>query len=99
MGTDPTGTHAEPNDEGVEIDGGATTDVIGTNGDSDADAGERDVIGGNTFAGVWIDGVGTAGNVVAGDLIGTNVTGDKRPSRTRGGRTAPAGSTTTSGAG
>ncbi len=34
------------------------------------------MIGGNTFAGVWIHGVGTAGNVVAGDLIGTNVTGD-----------------------
>ena len=76
LGTDPTGTQAGPNDEGVEIDGGATTDVIGTNGDSDADAGERDVIGGNTFAGVWIHGVGTTGNVVAGDLIGTNVTGD-----------------------
>ena len=76
LGTDPTGTVAGSNDEGVEIDGGATGDLIGTDGDGVNDVAERDVIGGNVFAGVWIHGGGTSGNVVAGDLIGTNVTGD-----------------------
>lgn len=75
LGTDPTGTVAEPNDQGVEIDGGATQDLIGTNGDGVNDAAEGNVISGNLFAGVWITGQGTDGNTVAGNLIGTDVTG------------------------
>ena len=76
LGTDPTGTQAEPNDYGVEIDGGASDNLIGTNGDGVNDAAERNLISGNLFAGVWINGQGTDGNAVAGNFIGTSVTGD-----------------------
>ena len=72
LGTDPTGTQAEPNYTGVEIDGGATQNIIGTNGDGIGDAVERNLISGNPFAGVWINGQGTDGNVVAGNFVGTS---------------------------
>ena len=65
-----------PNDYGVEIDGGASGNLIGTNGDGVNDAAERNLISGNRFAGVWINGQGTDGNAVAGNFIGTSVTGD-----------------------
>jgi hypothetical protein len=76
LGTDPTGTKAMPNNVGVEIDGGASNDLIGTNGDGVNDAAERNLISGNAFAGIRINGQGTDDNAVAGNLIGTSVTGD-----------------------
>jgi hypothetical protein len=75
FGMDPTGTQAGPNDYGVEIDGGATKNLIGTNGDGVNDAAERNVLSGNLFAGVWINGQGTDANAVAGNFIGTDVSG------------------------
>ncbi len=75
LGTDPTGTQALPNNEGVEIDGGATNNLVGTNGDGVNDTAERNLLSGNLFAGVWITGQGTTGNAVAGNFIGTDVTG------------------------
>ena len=80
LGTDPTGTQAEPNNEGVEIDAGASGNLIGINGDGVNDAAERNVISGNTSANVILDGEGTDENVVAGDFIGSTVTGDSSPS-------------------
>ncbi len=68
LGTDPTGTLPLPNNEGVEIDGGATQNLIGTNGDGANDAAERNLLSANTLAGVWISGQGTDGNGVAGNL-------------------------------
>ena len=59
LGTDPTGTQALPNNEGVEIDAGATSNLVGTNGDGVNDASERNLLSGNLFAGVWITGQGT----------------------------------------
>jgi len=76
LGTDPTGSFAEANYAGVDIDGGATTNLIGTNGDGIGDSAEQNLLSGNSIAGVWIDGQGTDGNVVAGNLIGTRVSGD-----------------------
>src|SRR5262249_52987025 len=55
LGTDPTGTQAEPNDSGVEIDAGAAHNLIGTNGDGVNDAAERNLLSGNSFAGIWIN--------------------------------------------
>jgi hypothetical protein len=75
LGTDPTGTQAEPNGDGVEIDGGASDNLVGTNGDGTDDEAERNILSGNQSAGVSISGVGADGNVVAGNLIGTDVTG------------------------
>ena len=79
LGTDPTGKEAEPNDSGVEIDAGPTGNLIGTNGNGVNDAAERNLVSGNLFAGVWIDGPGTNGNAVAGHFIGTDVTGTAHP--------------------
>jgi hypothetical protein len=76
LGTDPTGTQAEPNNEGVEIDAGASNNLVGTNGDGVNDTAERNLLSGNSFAGVWITGQGTNGNAVAGNLIGTSISGD-----------------------
>jgi hypothetical protein len=75
LGTDPTGTQATPNNAGVEIDGGASGNLIGSDGDGVNDAAERDLVGGNLFAGIWINGPGTTDNVVAGNFIGTDVSG------------------------
>jgi hypothetical protein len=74
LGTDPTGTQALPNEEGVEIDGGASGNLVGSNGDGIGDSGERNVISGNTFAGVEIEGGET--NAIAGNFIGTTLTGE-----------------------
>jgi hypothetical protein len=76
LGTDPTGTQALPNNEGVEIDAGAAKNLIGTNGDGVNDTAERNIISGNLFTGVWITGQGTNDNAVAGNFIGTSVSGD-----------------------
>ena len=75
IGTDATATYAIANYAGVEIDSGATGNLVGTNGDGIDDALERNIISGNDFDGVWITGTGTSNNVVAGNYIGTNVTG------------------------
>ncbi len=68
IGTDSGGTVALPNYEGVEIDTGASGNTIG----GAASAGN--LISGNENAGVDIEG-GTTANVVAGNQIGTEITG------------------------
>ena len=57
---------------GVVIQGGAADNLVGTSGHRADDAGESNVISGNAHDGVDIYGSGTGGNVVAGNLIGTN---------------------------
>ncbi len=86
IGTDPTGTAAVPNQTydapqstGVYIEGGASSNLIGTSGQDGAvaDALERNVISGTTSSGVLIDdqGIATTSNVVAGNFIGTTADG------------------------
>jgi titin len=71
IGTDISGTVAIANGtEGVLVTHGATKNSIGA-----STAGARNVISGNTGDGVDIEGTGTSQNLVAGNLIGTNVTG------------------------
>src|SRR5262249_24466242 len=53
LGTDPTGRQVQPNTDGVEIDGGASENLIGTDGDGVNDDAERNLLSGNAFAGVW----------------------------------------------
>ncbi len=76
VGTNAAGTAALPNgSDGVFIFGGAQQSRIGVNGaDVDA-AAERNLISGNTFQGVALADAGTNSNVIAGNLIGTDVTG------------------------
>ena len=71
IGTDSTGTVAVANGSaGVEIAFGATGNTIGGTA-----SGTKNVISGNTSDGVEITGAGTTGNVVAGNFIGTDVSG------------------------
>jgi titin len=70
VGLNLAGSAAVGNGFGVEIDNGASGNLIG--GLTPAD---RNVISGNSFDGVTIVGAGTNGNVVEGNFIGTNVSG------------------------
>ena len=77
IGTTAAGTAALPNGAyGVLLAGGTSHDAIGVNSAFGAEnADDRNVISGNTLAGVEITGSGTTANVVAGDYIGTDITG------------------------
>ena len=76
VGTNVAGTAAVANHAGVEIDSGAAGNLIGASGTSSVtDPLERNIISGNSFAGVWLTGTGTDNNVVAGNYIGTNAAG------------------------
>jgi len=71
IGTNAAGDTAIANDfHGVLIQGGATGNTIGG-----TTASARNVISGNGIHGVRINAAGTTGNVVAGNLIGTDATG------------------------
>ena len=79
IGTDASGVNPLGNGGvGVFIQNGAQSNVIGTNGDGNGDAAERNVISANTYQGVYIAGSGTNFNVVAGNLIGVDITGANR---------------------
>jgi hypothetical protein len=76
IGTNASGTRAIANTaNGVLIANGAADNLVGTNGDGVTDVGERNLISGNGNDGIQIYGFGSNGNVVAGNYIGTNVTG------------------------
>ena len=70
IGTDSTGTIALSNlDGGVDIEGGATNDTIGS-----TSAAFRNIISGNGVNGVEIY-IGSSGNLVEGCYVGTGVMG------------------------
>jgi titin len=76
IGTDHTGTAALGNSHyGVAVFRGAIRNRIGTDANGFMDAEERNVISGNGFAGVGIIGSATSFNAVAGNFIGTDLTG------------------------
>ena len=60
---------------GVYIEGNSARNIIGTDGDATNDDNEGNTISGNDTGGVYITGVGTDDNVLAGNLIGTNTSG------------------------
>lgn len=71
LGTDATGAIARGNGQGG-IWAAAGSATIGTNGDGVNDAAERNVISSNAVEGVLIT---SSNNIVAGNYIGTDVTG------------------------
>jgi Bacterial Ig-like domain (group 3)/PKD domain/Bacterial pre-peptidase C-terminal domain/RTX calcium-binding nonapeptide repeat (4 copies) len=73
IGTDPTGASAIANKIGVQIDTGASNNLIGQVSAAPGAAGN--VISGNTTDGVLIQDPGTILNTVAGNLIGTTASG------------------------
>jgi len=72
-------------DCGVVIYNGAHNNLIGTNGDGISDDLERNVISGNDGGGVIIAGASVDQNVVAGNYIGTDITGNTAVSNTSSG--------------
>lgn len=71
IGTDATGTRALGNGgTGVGISWGAQYNLIG--GDT---PGERNIISGNEWEGVWIGDPTTSNNTVSGNYIGTDASG------------------------
>lgn len=75
IGTHISGTASLTSTIGVRINGGSERNLIGTNSDGNGDAAERNLISGNTLAGVQIDGSAAMLNRVAGNLIGTDLSG------------------------
>ncbi len=81
IGTDKTGMSAIANGGvGVYVAGGAENTRIGAKGENVVnDAAERNIISGNTYEGVVIQGTSsganTTGTIVAGNYIGTNYLG------------------------
>ena len=72
LGTVANGTSALANGAaGVHLDGGAQNNLIGGPSPS-----VRNLISGNTFSGVLITGTGTSNNIVQGNAIGTDASGD-----------------------
>jgi Ca2+-binding RTX toxin-like protein len=72
IGTDKTGTQAKPNPIGVQISGGANNNNIGG-----TTASARNLISGNTEAGIKIDGA--SNNTIANNQIGTSSAGNAIP--------------------
>ena len=77
IGTNDDGTAQVPNSgDGVLIDQGASNDLVGGTSTSNGKLmGSGNLISGNTGSGVMIEGQGTADDTVAGNFIGTDVTG------------------------
>jgi parallel beta-helix repeat protein len=72
IGTDGSGTLARPNGHAGVQNSGASGTVIGG-----LTAAARNVISGNAFLGVQVDGAGSTGVVIEGNYIGVDVTGAK----------------------
>jgi hypothetical protein len=70
IGTNPAGSAALANEYGVFIDSGASGNTIG--GTVSA---AGNLISGNAFDGVHLEGSGTSGNIIQGNKIGTNANG------------------------
>lgn len=77
VGTDSSGSTVIANvDAGVFLRAASTNNRIGTNGDGISDTLETNLISGNGSHGVMLDGAGTTGNVVAGNVIGSDSSGN-----------------------
>ena len=76
IGTNESGSAAIPNGNGVVVDTGASSNLVGTSGQDGAiaDALERNVVSGNTTWGILVEHASMA-NVIAGNYIGTNAVG------------------------
>lgn len=70
LGTDPSGTVALGNEDGIHIVGVSTGNLIGG-----TESGAGNVISGNLANGINLDSDDVAGNRIEGNLIGTDVTG------------------------
>ncbi len=72
IGTDPTGTVAMANNTGVYLSGSSQCLIGGHRGSSGLD--EGNLISGNVSMAVYLNGAGTQGNTICGNLLGPNIT-------------------------
>lgn len=70
IGTDITGTDTIPNGNGVMLISSAFNTIGGST------IAERNIISGNTGCGILINGTGANNNLVVGNYVGTDITGD-----------------------
>ncbi len=76
IGTDVTGTISVGNGNGIIAVGPNSNELIGTNSDGVGDPYERNIISGNTRSGIlFYQGAKADDDIVAGNYIGTDVTG------------------------
>jgi parallel beta-helix repeat protein len=68
------GSGSEPNQGGISISDGAHGNLIGTNGDGQADSAERNIVIGNSVNGISMTN-GVHDNVIAGNYIGLDSNG------------------------
>ena len=71
VGTNASGTSALPNDVGLMLAADAKRNIIG--GDSESD---RNIFSGNLYAGIEITDLGTENNIIKGNYIGVDATGN-----------------------
>ncbi|HUA37569.1 MAG TPA: M12 family metallopeptidase [Candidatus Sulfopaludibacter sp.] len=72
IGTDFTGSNAVPNGQaGVDVFSGANGMIIGG-----SNAAARNIISGNGYTGVILNGAGVTNNLVAGNYVGTDPSGE-----------------------
>ncbi len=74
IGTDATGTLSRPNAYAILITGGSSN-IIGTNVDGNDDLSEGNILSGNLNGGVAIFGAEATANVVAGNYVGVDTSG------------------------
>ena len=75
IGLNAAGTAALPNTRGILVDEYAPGTRIGTDGDGVSDALERNIISGNSYAGIEVSN-GADQVTIAGNYIGLNPAGD-----------------------
>ncbi|MBN2683561.1 MAG: right-handed parallel beta-helix repeat-containing protein [Bacteroidales bacterium] len=71
IGTDCSGTISIPNTYGVLFDDGADSNILGGTNE-----GERNILSGNSGYGVFIYNMGTRNNIVKGNYIGSDISGN-----------------------
>ena len=71
VGTDATGTQALPNDVGLMLAADAKDNVIGGNTTA-----ARNIFSGNTYAGIEVTDAGTENNIISGNYIGVDSSGN-----------------------
>ncbi|MGH2685750.1 MAG: beta strand repeat-containing protein [Actinomycetota bacterium] len=71
IGVEPDGVTVDANFEGVVVESGSNGNTIG----GTAHISHFNVVSGNDADGISISGVGAAGNIVAGNRVGTDLTG------------------------
>jgi titin len=71
IGTNATGTGSIPNQSGILLGGGTKYNIIG--GDNLED---KNILSGNTFDGILLADTGTSYNLIVGNFIGTDITGN-----------------------